>query len=122
MKSWKQTSITVITVAIGLVLALWLGLHLYIAATSTPLHPDPKGVPSVTRAAAAQTWAGAVAQAEQIVRAGVSEQNLPGLSIAVGAGGELRCGRRELRLGGSGEGGQRSRRTPDSGSDTPRLP
>jgi len=89
LKRWQQTSMTAITGTIGLVLALWLGLHLYIAATSTPLHPDPKAVPSTTRSTGERKWAEAVAQAEQIVRAGVSEQNLPGLSIAVGAGGEI---------------------------------
>lgn len=89
MKSWKQTSIAVITVTVGLVLTLWLGLHLYIAATATPLHPDPTAVTSVTGPAAPRQWAGAVAQGQQVVRAAVSEQNLPGLSIAVGAGGEL---------------------------------
>src|SRR5678815_825391 len=81
-----RTSITVITVTVGLVLAFWLGLHLYIAATSAPLHPDPKAVPTVTKGAGDRQWAVAVAQAEGIVRAAVSEQNLPGLSIAVGAG------------------------------------
>ncbi|MEO7271158.1 MAG: serine hydrolase domain-containing protein [Vicinamibacterales bacterium] len=89
MKRWQQTALTVVTVAVGLVLALWLGLHLYIAATSTPLHPDPKAVPSVSQSGGERKWGEAVAQAQQIVRAGVSEQNLPGLSIAVGAGGRI---------------------------------
>ena len=34
-------------------------------------------------------WAGAVEQGRQIVRAALAEQNLPGVSVAVGAGGEI---------------------------------
>jgi CubicO group peptidase (beta-lactamase class C family) len=34
-------------------------------------------------------WAGAVEQGRQIVRTAITEQNLPGLSVAVGAGGDL---------------------------------
>ena len=34
-------------------------------------------------------WSGAVEQARQIVRAGLSEQNLPGVSVAVGVAGEI---------------------------------
>jgi CubicO group peptidase (beta-lactamase class C family) len=34
-------------------------------------------------------WIDAVEQARQIVRASLTEQNLPGLSVAVGAGGEI---------------------------------
>ncbi len=36
-----------------------------------------------------QQWAGAVEQGRQIVRATLAEQNLPGLSVAVGAGGDI---------------------------------
>ena len=34
-------------------------------------------------------WGDAVEQARQIVRTGLAEQNLPGVSVAVGAGGEI---------------------------------
>jgi serine beta-lactamase-like protein LACTB, mitochondrial len=46
-------------------------------------------VPSVTGATPAQQRAGAVERARQIVRTALSEQNLPGLSVAVGAGGDI---------------------------------
>jgi CubicO group peptidase (beta-lactamase class C family) len=36
-----------------------------------------------------QEWAGAVEQGRQIVRAGLTGQNLPGLSVAVGVDGEI---------------------------------
>jgi len=53
------------------------------------LHPNPQDVPSATASASPPTWAAAVEQGRRIVRAGLTEQNLPGLSVAVGAGGEI---------------------------------
>ena len=49
----------------------------------------PKQLPSVTQSAPLSKWAGAAEQARQLVRAGLTEQNLPGLSVAVGAGGNV---------------------------------
>ncbi len=65
------------------------GLFVYIGATATPLHPDPQSVPSVAHLAPPQKWTGAVKRARQIVRATAAEQNLPGVSVAVGAGGDI---------------------------------
>src|SRR5687768_9039478 len=59
------------------------------SATATPLHPDPQSVPTVTRSDPSRKWAGAVERGRQIMRAGLTEQNLPGLSVAVGIGGEM---------------------------------
>src|SRR5262245_40751811 len=56
---------------------------------ATPLHTDPQAVPSVMNAPPEQKWTDAVAQAQQVARAGVVAQNLPGLSVAVGVDGEL---------------------------------
>ena len=58
-------------------------------ATARPLHPDPKGVQSVTQSSPSPKWAGAVDQGRQIARASLVEQNLPGLSVAVGVGGDI---------------------------------
>jgi CubicO group peptidase (beta-lactamase class C family) len=74
---------------VGLIAAFVYGLHLYVTATATPLHPDPQKVPSVAHRDPPREWAGAVAQGRQIVRASLQEQNLPGLSVAVGAAGEI---------------------------------
>jgi CubicO group peptidase (beta-lactamase class C family) len=71
-----------------LIFAFVAGLFVYMGATATPLHPSPQEMPSVTHLAPPQKWTGAVEQARQIVRASVAEQNLPGVSVAVGAGGE----------------------------------
>ncbi|HRB12546.1 MAG TPA: serine hydrolase domain-containing protein [Vicinamibacteria bacterium] len=68
--------------------AIWL-LWQYMAATATPLHKDPRTVPSATRSAPSPEWTRAVEQARQIARADLSEKNLPGMSVAVGARGDL---------------------------------
>jgi len=76
-------------VGIGLLIAAGLSLFAYIVVTATPLHPNPRDVPSVTRSAPPPAWGPAIQQARQIVRAAVAEQNLPGLSVAVGVGGAI---------------------------------
>jgi serine beta-lactamase-like protein LACTB len=88
-KSRTQTWLALIVVAVGLLVAAILGLFAYMSATATPLHPNPQDVPSVTRSAPLPEWADAVEQGRQIVRAGLTEQNLPGISVAVGAGGDI---------------------------------
>src|SRR5678809_142567 len=84
-RSW----LAAIVVAVGLVPAAIAGLYLYITATATPLHPDPQDVPSVMGAAPVRQWADAIEQGRQAVRAALSKQNLPGLSVAVGAGSDI---------------------------------
>lgn len=64
-----------------------VALFVYMNATARPLHPDPKGVPAVTQSSPSQDWLGAVEQSREIVRASLVAQNLPGASVAVGAGG-----------------------------------
>jgi serine beta-lactamase-like protein LACTB len=78
----------VIVCGIGLVASAVAGLVGYRALTAVPIHPDAQGVPAA-RFAASRQWADAVVQGEQIVRASVMAQNLPGLSVAVGAGGDI---------------------------------
>src|SRR5436190_20503784 len=84
-----RTWVTVIVLGIGLLIAAGLGLFGYIAFTSTPLHPNAQAVPSLARSVVAPKWNGAVDQARQIVRDNVAGQNLPGLSVAVGMGGDI---------------------------------
>jgi CubicO group peptidase (beta-lactamase class C family) len=75
--------------AVGLVLAAIGGLFAYMSATARPLHPEVSAVSSVSRSTPGREWAAAVAAAEQAVRAGLVEQNLPGVSVAVGVDGDL---------------------------------
>jgi CubicO group peptidase (beta-lactamase class C family) len=88
-KKRSEIWIAAILVAAGLVPVAILGLWGYMSATARPLHPDPDQVPSVARPAPAPPWAGAVEQARRLVRAALAEQNIPGLSAAVGVRGEL---------------------------------
>jgi serine beta-lactamase-like protein LACTB, mitochondrial len=88
-KSRTHTILALIVVAIGIVVSAILGLFAYISFTATPIHPDSKDVRSVTRSVPLPQWAHAVDQGRQIVRTGLTEQNLPGVSVAVGVGGDI---------------------------------
>jgi serine beta-lactamase-like protein LACTB, mitochondrial len=89
LKNRTETWAALIVLAVGLLLAAILGLWGYMSATATPLHPSPQDVPSMTHSVPLRQWADAVEQGRQIVRAGLTEQNLPGLSVAVGVGGDI---------------------------------
>jgi serine beta-lactamase-like protein LACTB, mitochondrial len=86
MKRLYQNWLALIGVPVFLLALLVAGLHVYMNATARPLHPDPKNVPSVTESPPSPQWAGAVELGRQLARAGLVKQNLPGLSVAVGAG------------------------------------
>ena len=89
MNRRRQIWLAVIVVPVVLIPTAILGLYLYTSATAPLLHPDPQGVPAVTRSDPSAQWAGAVEQGRQAVRAALTEQNLPGLSVAVGAGSDI---------------------------------
>ena len=91
LKGWNrvETWLTLGVAGVGLILLGVAGLWVYISATAKPLHPNAQDVPSASLSAPSSKWAGAVEQAQQIARAGLSEQNLPGLSVAVAAGDEI---------------------------------
>jgi CubicO group peptidase (beta-lactamase class C family) len=65
------------------------GLFLYVKATAFPLHPDPLHVPTAMQSAPPRQWASVVEGARQTVRASVAEQNLPGVSVAIGTSGTI---------------------------------
>ena len=90
-KSWNRTEtwLALSVAAVGLLILGFAGLWVYVSATTTPLHPNPQDVPSVSHAAPSPKLAGAVEQGRQIVRAALAEQNLPGISVALGTGGEI---------------------------------
>jgi CubicO group peptidase (beta-lactamase class C family) len=89
MKSRKHFWLAVIAGPPAVIFAFVMGLYAYMTASITPLHPDPKGLSSVAAWAPSPKWTGAVERSRQLVRASVVELNLPGLSIAVGADGEI---------------------------------
>jgi serine beta-lactamase-like protein LACTB, mitochondrial len=90
-KSWNRTEtwVGLIVAGAGLLLLGLAGRWIYVSATSTPLHPDAESVTSVAHATPAAHWASAVERARGLMRAGLIDHNLPGLSVAVGVGGDL---------------------------------
>jgi serine beta-lactamase-like protein LACTB, mitochondrial len=88
-KSRTETWVALIVVAIGLLPVAIAGLWAYMSTTATTLHPNPTDVQSVTRSPPSPKWTGAVEQGRQIIRAGLTEQNVPGLSVAVGVGDDI---------------------------------
>ncbi|HEX6162518.1 MAG TPA: serine hydrolase domain-containing protein [Vicinamibacterales bacterium] len=90
-KKWNKTEVLVglVVLGIGAVILGVAGLWIYVSATAIPLHPTAQDVRSESQAAPGENWAEAAERARQIVRAGVSEQNLPGVSVAVGIGDEI---------------------------------
>ncbi len=88
-RSRKEIWLAVIVLGVGLIPAGLLGLWTYMSITAVQLHPNPEETPSLTDSAPAPKWAKAVEEGRQIVRASLTEKNLPGLSVAVGVGGEI---------------------------------
>ena len=71
------------------VLLLVPGLWVFMSLTAKKVHPDSQSIPSVTNSQPLPKWVGAAEQARQIVRTSASENNLAGLSVAVGIDGEI---------------------------------
>ena len=84
-----ETWLTLVVGAIALLITAILGMWGYMSVTSTPHHPNPQDAPSVALAPPAPRWSGAIGEAQQIARAALTDQNLPGLSAAIGVAGEL---------------------------------
>jgi serine beta-lactamase-like protein LACTB, mitochondrial len=77
-----------VLVPIGLLVVLVAGTWL-LKVLASALHPDPQAIPSVTGTAPSPEWSEAVNRARRSIRASLAEQNLPGLSVAVGVGGSM---------------------------------
>lgn len=71
----------VIVITIGSGGALWF-------LSAVPVHPDPAAVPS-TPGAHVERYSSAIAEGRRLARALVVDENLPGLSVAVAADGEI---------------------------------
>ena len=74
------------SLAVGVVAAAFAAFLTHAVVLTEPLFPQSQQVPSVASSATAAQYAAAVERARALVRAAVLEQNLPGVSIAVGAG------------------------------------
>ena len=84
-ESWLAVGV----LGVGAVIAGILGLWGFMSATARPIHPNPSAVQSELVSPPAAEWQPAVGIAQQIVRTGLAEQNLPGLSVAVGINGQV---------------------------------
>jgi CubicO group peptidase (beta-lactamase class C family) len=84
----SETWITVVVVAIGLPIAALVAFLAYVFNVD-PIHASPEAVQSVMLSPPLPKWTGAVEQGQKIARARLVEQNLPGLSVAVGVAGEI---------------------------------
>ncbi|MGH9240726.1 MAG: hypothetical protein ACRD3G_21995 [Vicinamibacterales bacterium] len=82
-----QTWLAVFVVAVGLLVTAVLAMFLYMFVTG-PLHEDPDNLPSVARAEPKKEWIDAVGRGRRIMHDALVAQNLPGLSVAVGVGGD----------------------------------
>ncbi len=75
------------SLAVGFVVAAFSAFLTHRVVVTAPLFPQV--VPSVVDSAPASQHMAAVERARALVREAVLEQNLPGMSVAVGAGGTL---------------------------------
>jgi CubicO group peptidase (beta-lactamase class C family) len=66
-----------------------MGICVACADDTGPLFAQPQEVPSVIDSAPLPQYAAAVERARELVCAAVLEENLPGVSVAVGAGGTI---------------------------------
>jgi hypothetical protein len=72
--------------AVGVLIAAFAAFLTHAVTVAAPLFAQPPAVPSVSESAPSPQWAAAVDRARSMVRAAIVEQNLPGVSIAVGMG------------------------------------
>ncbi len=72
--------------AVGVAVAVFAALLTHGTVVAAPLFAQPQEVPSVIASPPPPQYAAAVRRARELVRAAVSEQNLPGISVAVGIG------------------------------------
>ncbi len=76
-------------IAVGVVVAAFAAFLTHGVVVTAPLFPQSQDVPSVVDSAPSPQYTAAVERARELVRSAVLEQNLPGVSVAVGAGGTV---------------------------------
>ena len=74
---------------VGVLVAAFAAFLTHAVTVAAPLFEPPPDVPSVSESAPSPQWATAVDRARPLVRAAIVDQNLPGVSVAVGAGGTI---------------------------------
>jgi hypothetical protein len=76
-------------IALGVAVTVGMYVFTHAVTAAAPLFAQPPDVPSVSASAPSSPWAAAVDRARPVVRAAIVEQNLPGVSVAVGGGGTI---------------------------------
>ena len=74
---------------IGLLVVSIVGTWVFMKVLASALHPDAQDISSVRRSESSPQWSEAVNRARRSIRGSLAEQNLPGLSVAVGVGGSI---------------------------------
>jgi hypothetical protein len=82
LPSWAART----AIAVGVVVAAFAAFLTHAVGVTAPLFAQSQAVPSVVDSAPSPQYTAAVQRARELVRAAVLEQNLPGVSVAVGAG------------------------------------
>src|SRR5262245_53710896 len=75
--------------AVGALAAAVAAFLIHAVTVAAPLFAQQADVPSLSESAPSLQWAAAVDRARPMVRAAIVEQNLPGVSIAVGIDGSI---------------------------------
>src|SRR5688572_16815467 len=75
--------------AVGVLMAAFAAFLTHAVAVTAPLFAQPQDVPSVIDSAPSPQYAAPVERVRELVRAAIMEQNLPGVSVAAGAGGTI---------------------------------
>src|SRR5688572_17979221 len=75
--------------AVAVVIAAFAAFLTHAVAVAAPLFAQPQDVPSIVDSEPSPQYAAAVERARELVRAAILEQNLPGVSVAAGAGGTI---------------------------------
>jgi hypothetical protein len=75
--------------AVGVLVSAVAAFLIHAITVAAPLFAQPTDVPSAGKSAPSPQWAAAVDRAGSVVRAAIVEQNLPGVSIAVGTRGGI---------------------------------
>ena len=86
---WLSIRAARTALAVGVLIAAFTAVLTHAATVAGPLFAQAPDVPSASEPAPSPQWATAVDRARPIVRAAIVEQNLPGVSIAVGMGGDI---------------------------------
>jgi hypothetical protein len=74
---------------VGIIIAAFAAFLTHWVAVTAPLFAQSQAVPSVVDSASSPQYAAAIERARALVRAAILERNLPGVSVAVGAGGRV---------------------------------